>query len=632
MSARSPVWPPIASGGSAHSRVVAGSACVAVLALEWAGQHGLRPSIYATFDQLGEPSSYHNLPYDVFGFCVPGVLLVAFGLWLSPVLGRGWLSAGSFALLSVLGASTMLLGILPYGLNSELLELLRQIARTLFVSSPAAVAVLVGAALARRGQRRQALFSILCGIPMAGLVGWLAAVSPALGVINTAPLVVATPWYAGTAVWLVQERILAGRRSRAAAAPFVGVRVLALVAALGLTAYLTDISFPLLPTALAQADGGTQVSTLDQHGLQRNYRVYRPNRLARSPALVVVLHGSHGSGLQAEVMSAFDIQAHRLGWIAAYPDGYRDGWDAYGCCHHAGVDDVEFIASLIDGIESTNRVDPNRVYVTGISRGGMMSYRLGCELASRIAAIAPVAGNMATSAGSARGVGCRPAQPVSVLAIQGTADQRVPIQGGFSPLSSPPDYAPFSEVIGIWRDVDGCAVSPWTSVSGPITTMTWPCRNGSTVETKVIAGGEHDWPGSPGAPTFGPHAAFALRRPSQTSSRRTRAPVWSCVDQLCMYRGLRGAFEQVHVRVSGGSQAAGTPEVKGPAGWSCKLAANSASGPFWLGASVCPTATTEWSVGWTNRLDGALITQSQRRRAVSRPGLHPQAAVDAAPD
>ena len=109
-----------------------GIACVAVLALEWAGQHGLRPSIHATFDQLGEPSSYHNLPYDVFGFCVPGVLLVAFGLWLSRVLGRGWLSAGSFALLSVLGASTILLGILPYGPNSELLELLRQIARTLF--------------------------------------------------------------------------------------------------------------------------------------------------------------------------------------------------------------------------------------------------------------------------------------------------------------------------------------------------------------------------------------------------------------------------------------------------------------------------------------------------------------------
>src|SRR5262252_608223 len=98
MSARSPVSP-LALGGAAHWRVAAGIACLAVLALEWAGQHGLRPSIYATFDQLGEPSSYHNLPYDVFGFCVPGAVLVVFGLGLSRVLGRGWLSAGSFALL-----------------------------------------------------------------------------------------------------------------------------------------------------------------------------------------------------------------------------------------------------------------------------------------------------------------------------------------------------------------------------------------------------------------------------------------------------------------------------------------------------------------------------------------------------
>ncbi|HKB42296.1 MAG TPA: hypothetical protein VKD72_38065 [Gemmataceae bacterium] len=119
MSARSPVSASVASGGGAHSRAAAGIACLAVLALEWIGQHGLRPSIYATFDQLSEPSSYHNLPYDVFGFWIPGALLVIVGLWLSQVLGRGWLSAGSFALLSVLGASTMLLGILPYGPNSS---------------------------------------------------------------------------------------------------------------------------------------------------------------------------------------------------------------------------------------------------------------------------------------------------------------------------------------------------------------------------------------------------------------------------------------------------------------------------------------------------------------------------------
>ena len=487
-----------------------GIACLAVLALEWAGQHGLRPSIYATFDQLGEPSSYHNLPYDVFGFCVPGALLVVFGLGLSRVLGRGWLSAGSFALLSVLGASTMLLGILPYGPNSELLELLRQVARALFVCSPAAVAILVGAALVRHGERWQALFSILCAIPVVEWVGWMVALGPISFLGNTAPLVVATPWYAGTAVWLLLEPILAGRRSRAAAASLVGVRVLAVAVALALTAYLTDISFTLLPTAIAQADGGTQVFTLNQGGLQREYHVYRPNRLARSPGLVVVLHGSQSTGLQAETLTAFDIQAHRLGWIAAYPDGYRDGWDAYGCCHHEGVDDVAFIAALIDHLQATDRVDPNRVYVTGISRGGMMSYRLGCELSSRIAAIAPVAGNMAASDGSAREVECIPAHPVSVLAIHGTLDPYVPYGGGYSALGHL-TVASFNDVIGVWREIDGCAGSSSMVVSGPTTTRIWPCRAGSTVETKVIAGGLHYWPRIP---------ADSLRLPWATDTRQ----------------------------------------------------------------------------------------------------------------
>lgn len=121
-----------------------------------------------------------------------------------------------------------------------------------------------------------------------------------------------------------------------------------------------------------------------------------------------------------------------------------------------------------------------------------MSYRLGCELASRIAAIAPVAGNMATDSGSARGVGCRPIQPVSVLAIQGTADPEVPFRGGRTDII----YAPFDEVIGVWRDVDSCAASSSAGTSGPVTTTTWPCRGGSAVETSVIDGGVHAWPGA----------------------------------------------------------------------------------------------------------------------------------------
>lgn len=109
-----------------------------------------------------------------------------------------------------------------------------------------------------------------------------------------------------------------------------------------------------------------------------------------------------------------------------------------------------------------------------------------------IAAIAPVAGNMATQAGSARAVGCTPARPVSVLAIQGTADPEVPFHGGRTDII----YAPFDEVIGVWRDVDACAASSSASVSGPTTTTAWRCSDGSAVETRVIAGGVHAWPGA----------------------------------------------------------------------------------------------------------------------------------------
>ena len=106
-----------------------------------------------------------------------------------------------------------------------------------------------------------------------------------------------------------------------------------------------------------------------------------------------------------------------------------DGWDAFGSGPswglHPGADDVAFIAATIDRLESTAGIDPDRVYVTGLSRGAMMSYRLGCELSARVAAIAPVSGNMATADGSAY-VACSLARPVSVFAIHGTADGMIP--------------------------------------------------------------------------------------------------------------------------------------------------------------------------------------------------------------
>jgi polyhydroxybutyrate depolymerase len=86
------------------------------------------------------------------------------------------------------------------------------------------------------------------------------------------------------------------------------------------------------------------------------------------------------------------------------------------------VDDVGFLRALIEKIELDYAVDPKCVYLTGISNGGMMTYRAACELSDKIAAIAPVEG--------AQNVECRPSSPVSVIVLHGTADHLVPFEGG----------------------------------------------------------------------------------------------------------------------------------------------------------------------------------------------------------
>jgi polyhydroxybutyrate depolymerase len=247
------------------------------------------------------------------------------------------------------------------------------------------------------------------------------------------------------------------------------------------------------PTIANQLTGRTTVVRLQEGEVDRTYRIYRPQNVAARPGLVVVLHGSFGSGFQAETMTGFDAQADRLGWIAVYPDGVADGWDAFGSGptwgQHPGADDVVFIRQLITSIEASDGVDPDRVYVTGHSRGGMMTYRLGCVLSAVVAAIAPVSGNMATASGSAD-VPCPITRPVSVLAIHGTADGTIPMAGGRVDIV----FSPMADVIARWRSLDGCSEPPTVAVDGAATTTAWACSGASTVETLIIDGGCHCWP------------------------------------------------------------------------------------------------------------------------------------------
>lgn len=246
------------------------------------------------------------------------------------------------------------------------------------------------------------------------------------------------------------------------------------------------------PTIASQLSGRTAVETIHVD-IDRTYRVYRPPSVAARPGLVIVLSGVFGSGFLMEHGSHFDAQADRLGWIAAYPDSVLDGWDAFGSGAswglHPGADDVAFIGALIHHLEASDGVDPDRVYVTGLSRGAMMTYRLGCELSAEIAAIAPVSGNMATPTGSAD-VPCNLSRPVSVLAIHGTADAYIPFSGGTTDIP----FSPFLDVIAKWQTWDGCAGAGTVAKDGASTTTSWQCRDAVTVAMRVVQGGWHSWP------------------------------------------------------------------------------------------------------------------------------------------
>ena len=264
------------------------------------------------------------------------------------------------------------------------------------------------------------------------------------------------------------------------------IRVLALLAAvLALagcstisrgTAQLTD-SFP----------DGSSVHTVNVGGLYRSYRLHRPSGLPASAPLVVMLHGGFGSGEQAERAYGWDQLADTEKFVVAYPDGIARAWNVHGCCGRPsqdGIDDVAFITSMVDQISDGIGIDRTRIYATGISNGGMMSYTLACN-SDMFAAIGPDSATQLDSCGSPR--------PTSVMHIHGTDDRMIRYSGGPGAGVAHIDGPPVPEVNAFWRKVDQCG-EPTVATDGALTTSAAGCQDNRSVVLVTVAGGEHEWP------------------------------------------------------------------------------------------------------------------------------------------
>jgi polyhydroxybutyrate depolymerase len=252
------------------------------------------------------------------------------------------------------------------------------------------------------------------------------------------------------------------------------------------------------------AEGGTVERSLTVGDAERSYRVHVPaGQEGRSLPVVIALHGGGGSGSAMEAYSGLSERADEDGFVVVYPDGsgrLRDRlltWNAHNCCGYAAehdVDDVAFVDALITEVGREFGTDPRRVYVTGHSNGGMLAYRLGCELSERIAAIAPVAGALNTDT-------CRPARPVPVVIFHGTADRNVPYEGGSSEgvgFGGEDDRVdrPVSAAVAFWTGHNRCTAAPVTARDGTVVHTAYRgCAEESAVELYATTGGGHAWPG-----------------------------------------------------------------------------------------------------------------------------------------
>jgi polyhydroxybutyrate depolymerase len=253
---------------------------------------------------------------------------------------------------------------------------------------------------------------------------------------------------------------------------------------------------------------GTYTFQIPQNEYTRYYTLHVPKRYRPGVAapLLFVLHGG-GGDMKIQATDAFYKQiskAEAEGFIAVFPNGsssFPSGklatWNAGRCCGLArdrNVDDVGFIKDILKKISQQLTMDKTRIFATGMSNGGMMAYRLACEMPETFRAVAAVAGTDNT-------VQCHPAIPISILHIHAKDDDHVLFNGGAGPgsrdKSTVTEFTSVPETRDKWIKLNGCAPTPKRVLErkGASCERYTGCRNDVAVQICVTESGGHSWPG-----------------------------------------------------------------------------------------------------------------------------------------
>ena len=179
----------------------------------------------------------------------------------------------------------------------------------------------------------------------------------------------------------------------------------------------------------------TTLHTITVEGMQpRTYYLNVPSTYSSDTPvpLLIGLHGLGGSAAIFREQSQLDLFTNDANVISVFPNGYGEtagadnSWNAGTCCglsRLAEINDVKLLSVIIQNLKSKFSIDPKSVWAMGFSNGGMLSYRLACDLSDQITAIGVGAGALMVET-------CSPPNPVSLIHIHGGLDYKVPLSGG----------------------------------------------------------------------------------------------------------------------------------------------------------------------------------------------------------
>ena len=243
---------------------------------------------------------------------------------------------------------------------------------------------------------------------------------------------------------------------------------------------------------------------LTHKGLDRYYYIQLAHPEAEGLSSVLFnLHGYGSNALEQMYYTNFNNLANTKenNFILIHPQGAplntvltssSSHWNSGGWTIGSTVDDVDFIDTIIKLVSQKYNLNQDRIYSTGMSNGGFMSYHLACNLSSKIAAIASVTGSMSKETYE----DCNPTHSTSILQVHGTIDATVPFEG-----NSALGMRSINDVMDYWKLYDACDIEPISIVTDyfdieiSVQHDTYlNCLNDVQVELYKIEGMGHRWP------------------------------------------------------------------------------------------------------------------------------------------